>query len=393
MKHLEKPIKNVAIVYPYFALYRLPVIKELMKSTDATYTLVSDSKSINDVKLINPDLANKSLANGGLNWKFVKSKWIYKEAILWQSGLLTLLRKEKFDSVIFLGNAYYLSTWFATFYLKLTGKKVYQWTHGVISTKMGLKWKFRKVFYGLSDGILLYGHKAKNVMAENGFPERKLHVIYNSTGTTDDLIKKNEITLEEKNNTKQQLFKHPDLPIIIFVGRLTYVKKLNQILEAAHILAEEDFKINVLFVGEGEAKKDLESLAQSLNLADYCHFYGACFKKEELELLFNISSLCVSPGEVGLTAMSALGNGIPVLSHDDFNYQMPEYEAIEPGLNGMLFKRNSISDLALKTKQWIVENKDTPEELMRNNCHKIIKEKYNAEYQAELINNILLDTK
>ena len=87
--------------------------------------------------------------------------------------------------------------------------------------------------------------------------------------------------------------------------------------------------------------------------------------------------------------MSALGNGVPVLSHDDFNYQMPEYEAIESGINGLLFKRNSISDLALKTKQWIIENRDTPEDLIRRNCKKIIKEKYNAEYQAKLINEIL----
>ncbi|GMN12031.1 hypothetical protein MTsPCn9_09360 [Croceitalea sp. MTPC9] len=391
MNHLDKTIKNVAIIYPYFALYRLPVLRELMKSTSIRYTLISDSDSGNDIKKIDPDIANKNLEDGGLRWKFIKNKWIYKEAILWQSGLLRLLQNEKFDDVIFLANAYYLSTWFATFYLKITGKKVYMWTHGVISTKKDWKWRLRKVFYGLSDGLMLYGHKAKAVMAKNGLPEKKLHVIYNSTGSIDDLIKKNEIPIETRNNTKQQLFKYPNLPIIIFVGRLTYVKRLSQILEAAQILIEEDFKVNVLFVGDGEARKDLESLAQSLNLTDYCHFYGSSFKKEELELLFNISSLCVSPGEVGLTAMSALGNGTPVISHDDFNYQMPEYEAIEPGVNGMLFKRNSISDLALKTKQWIVENRDTPEELMRSNCNKIIREKYNAEYQAELINTILLN--
>lgn len=393
MNPLEKPKKNVAIIYPYFALYRLPVLRELMKSPNVNYTMISDPISSNDIKKIDPELADKNIADGGLPWKFVKNRWLYKEAILWQSGVLGLLRKEKFDAVIFLANAYYLSTWFATFYLKIKGKKLYMWTHGVVTTKKDWKWKLRKFFYGLGAGVLLYGHKAKAVMANNGFPERKLHVIYNSTGSINDLIKKNKIPIEKKNQTKQQLFKYPDLPIIIFVGRLTYVKKLDQILQATRILNEEDFKVNVLFVGDGEARKDLENLAQSLNLSDYYHFYGPCFKKEELELLFNISSLCVSPGEVGLTAMSALGNGIPVLSHDDFNYQMPEYEAIEPGINGMLFKRNSISDLALKMKQWIIENKDTPEAVMRSNCHKIIREKYNAEYQAELINTIMLNDK
>ncbi|MGW9686009.1 glycosyltransferase [Flagellimonas sp. 2504JD1-5] len=390
MNHLNKPTKKVAIIYPYFAHYRLPVIRELLKSPNFNYTLVSDPISSNDIKKINPDLANKDVLDGGLKWKFVKNRWVYKEAILWQSGLLRLLRKEKFDSVIFLANAYYISTWVATFYLRLTGKKVYMWTHGVITKKKDWKWTLRKTFYGLSDGVLLYGHKAKAVMTKNGFPEKKLHVIYNSTGTIDNLVSKNEISFDKRTQFKRQLFKYPDLPIIIFVGRLKYVKKLDQILHATHLLVEENFKINVLFVGDGEARKDLENLTQSLNLNDYCHFYGACFKEEELENLFGISSLCVSPGEVGLTAMSALGNGIPVLSHDDFNFQMPEYEAIIPGVNGFLFKRNSISDLALKTKQWIEEHRDTSEELMKDNCKKIIREKYNAEYQAKLINAVLL---
>ena len=143
MKHFEKPKKNVAIVYPYFALYRLPVLQELMKSTAFNYTLISDPISSNDIKKINPVIASTKVGDGGLPWKFVKNRWLYKEVFLWQSGLLRLLRKEKYDAVIFLGNAYYLSTWFATFYLRLTGKKVYQWTHGVISTKKGWKWKLR----------------------------------------------------------------------------------------------------------------------------------------------------------------------------------------------------------------------------------------------------------
>ena len=389
MRHLDKPTKNVALVYLYFAHYRLPVIRVLIKSPQFHYTLISDPISGNDIKKISPDLAIRDTKDGGLDWKFVKNRWIYKEALLWQSGLLKLLREKKYDAVIFLGNAYYLSTWLSIFYLKLKGEKTYMWTHGVISKKKGWKWTLRKVFYGLSDGVLLYGHKAKEVMIENGFPERKLHVIYNSTGTVDDLIKKNEVSIQSKNKTKKQLFKHPDLPVIIFVGRLTFVKKLDQILQATKVLFDDNFKINVLFVGDGEARKDLENLAKTLGLSDYCHFYGACFEERELEKLFAISNLCVSPGEVGLTAMSALGNGIPVLSHDDFNYQMPEYEAIEAGVNGLLFKRNSIPDLALKINQWIVENRDMPEELIAQNCKKIIKEKYNAEYQAELINKIL----
>ena len=67
-----------------------------------------------------------------------------------------------------------------------------------------------------------------------------------------------------------------------------------------------------------------------------------------------------------------------------------EIMSIVPGLNGLLFEHNSIPDLARKIKQWIKENEDTPTELIRNNCYQVIRDKFNSEYQAKLINEIVL---
>ena len=93
MNNLDKPLKSVAVVYPYFAHYRLPVIQELMKSTEIDYTLISDSDSGSDIKTINPDLANKNVEDGGLRWKFVANKWFLTNTILWQQGILSPFKK------------------------------------------------------------------------------------------------------------------------------------------------------------------------------------------------------------------------------------------------------------------------------------------------------------
>ena len=53
-------------------------------------------------------------------------------------------------------------------------------------------------------------------------------------------------------------------------------------------------------------------------------------------------------------------------------------------------KRNSVSDLAFTIRKWIDEHKDISHEVIKNNCYKIIKEKYNSTYQATLINEIIL---
>lgn len=389
MNNLDKSLKSVAVIYHYFALYRYSVLNELMKAKHINYTFFSSRTSGNDIKTINPDYANRAIVDGGLRWKFIRNKWFFKERFLWQKGIIGLALKGNFDAFILLGNVYFISTWIAAMIIRFRGKKVYFWTHGVTSNEKGLKWLIRKALYNISDGLLLYGNGAKSVIQNNGF-KKEIHVIYNSLGTAEDIIISNEITNDRRINIKNELFQEPNLPIIIFVGRLTYYKKLDQILEASRNLADEDFKINILFVGDGPALKSLEDLAKSLNLSEYCNFYGPCYDNKELELLFDISSICVSPGEVGLTAMTSLGNGTPIITHDDFNFQKPEYEAIIPGVNGLFFKRNSVPDLAFTIKQWIDEHKNISDEVIKNNCHKIIKEKYNSTYQATLINEIIL---
>ena len=57
---------------------------------------------------------------------------------------------------------------------------------------------------------------------------------------------------------------------------------------------------------------------ENLNLQDQIWFYGACYDESKLgELIFN-ADLCVSPGNVGLTAVHSMGYGTPVITHNNF---------------------------------------------------------------------------
>lgn len=383
-------ITKIAIVYHYAAYYRLGIFQELMNLKDIEYTLISDEYSGNNIKTIDVNLAKKAKNRGGLNWKFVSNKWFFGQKFLWQSGLFSILKKNKYDAVIFLGNIYYISTWVALFYLKIKKRKIYFWTHGVTSSEKGLKWFMRKTFYNLSDGLLLYGNEAKKVMVKNGFPEKKLFVIYNSLNYKKQLEYRETITEEIVDNLKSSLFKEPSIPLIVFVGRLTQQKKLNMLIEASEKLHKQNFKINTLFVGDGDIKQELKNIVNSHNLNEYFNFYGACYDELELSKLISSADICVSPGEVGLTAMTSLGYGTPVISHNDFNFQMPEYEAIIPGLNGDLFERGSVSDLSEKIKKWILNNQSSSRQEIRLKCFKIIDEKYNPVVQSEIINSILI---
>jgi glycosyltransferase involved in cell wall biosynthesis len=81
--------------------------------------------------------------------------------------------------------------------------------------------------------------------------------------------------------------------------------------------------------------------------------------------------------------MHALAYGIPVITHDNPDLQMPEWEAIKPGVTGALFRYGDSRDLARIIKEWL--ERDTPHEQVRANCYEIIDRYYNATYQTKMI--------
>jgi len=377
-------MNKIAIVYHYLAHYRLPVFRELMKVNNNEYHIISDKETTNGILGIKPELSTIDVENGGLRWTFVKNVW-FKERFLWQKGLFKTIKKEDFDEIILLGNIYYISSWIAAIYFKLKKKKVSFWTHGVTSNEKGLKWSIRKLFYSLADNVYLYGENAKKIMIQNGFPKHKLKVIYNSLDYDKQIVLRKKLNDNLIKKTKKELFTS-NLPLLVFVGRLTKQKKLDLIIKAVNSLKENGIRVNTLIIGKGPASDELKTLVNQLDLNNHFNFYGPCYDDEILSQLIGSADICISPGEIGLTAMTALGYGTPVISHSEFNYQMPEYEAIIPKFNGDLFKHNDLNDLTEKINSWIIFSSNTNRQKIQENCFKIIDEKYNPKNQVRLIN-------
>ena len=112
-------------------------------------------------------------------------------------------------------------------------------------------------------------------------------------------------------------------------------------------------------------------------------FYGACYDElENATLLYN-ADLCVSPGNVGLTAMHALTFGTPVITHNNFPMQMPEYEAVINGKTGMFFSYNDVNNLAQTINKWMTTSKSRDE--IRESCYNVIDDKYNPHKQIDIL--------
>lgn len=318
--------------------------------------------------------------------KRVKNIWIKKKVLFWQSGVLGIALKSDYSVIIFLGDCYCLSTWLSAVICRFRGIRVVFWGHGIYGNESKLKLIFRKYFYRLAHQHLLYERRAKKLMVAQGLQSDDLYVVFNSL----DYDRHKVLREQYRELTKQKVypfFKAPNLPTLVFIGRLTKQKKLEMLVHAANEINSKKMVVNLVFIGNGSERGKLEKLGNIGGDDKWLHFVGDCYSDEEIGRYLAVSDLCVSPGNVGLTAIHSLSFGTPVCTHSNLKNQMPEVEAIIDGYNGFYFKENDVSDLVEGIKKWLSTNTDR--EILRERCFEVIDTYYNPDYQLAVFNRVV----
>jgi glycosyltransferase involved in cell wall biosynthesis len=134
-------------------------------------------------------------------------------------------------------------------------------------------------------------------------------------------------------------------------------------------------------IGTGQESENLREQARKAGLDDHILWIGEVYDEHELAPWFLSSTVLVHPGAIGLTLMHAFGYGIPVVTHDDFEFQMPEIAAFEDGINGLLFANNNAAELAT-TISGLIKNRQLPAR-MGSAALNTVKSKYNTAAMAQ----------
>lgn len=300
----------------------------------------------------------------------------------WQVGSIKLVFKE-YTKYIITGEPYCLSTWIILLMCKLLGKQTYLWTHGWYGKETAVRRIIKKIFFGLSSKVLLYGNYAKKLMIKEGFNQNKLIVVYNSINddenyTYREYLKKSSIYTEKfKNN----------FPVLIYIGRLQKKKKIELLLEAMKILDNKGKYLNLIIIGKEVEEIGLEKIIKEKKLQNHVWLFGESYSEEILSNLIYNADLCVSPGNVGLTAIHSMIYGTPVVTHNNFKNQMPEFESIIKGETGDFFTEGSATDLAYVIEKWLF-NKEYNRDHIRNNCYYSVDSFYNSNIQIKILDSI-----
>ncbi len=366
---------KICQIYNSAAHYRESIFTLIDREFDCDYVF---GESLGDIKQMDTSKFRGNVTK-------VKNLFLGK-GFYWQPGVQSFLNN-KYDAYLMLGDTHCLSTLLFCIRAKLTGRsnRIYFWTHGWYGKESRMERWLKKWFFSMAGGgIFLYGNYAKELMIKEGIDAEKLHVIHNS------LAYEHQMIIRQHLNPENVYLRHfaNNAPNLMFVGRLTMEKKLDMVLRCMAQLKHQGNEFNLTLIGDGVMRKDLEQLAEELGLQQNLWFYGACYDEQMLGQLIYNADLCVSPGNVGLTAMHAMMFGTPVLTHDDYSYQMPEFEAIHDGITGTFFHRDDIQSLAGAIIRWIGDKADKREEV-RQACFHEIDTQWTPQFQIDVLKTYL----
>jgi L-malate glycosyltransferase len=166
---------------------------------------------------------------------------------------------------------------------------------------------------------------------------------------------RNGIDLEGKSvridrwRTRKDLGIDSETCLIGTVGRLTPVKGIPYLLEAATILVRQGAKVKILVVGEGGIRQDLIAQTHSLRIADNVVFLG---HREDTDVLLQA---------MDIFALPSLSEGIPMALLEAMAASRPIVasrvggipEIIEDGVDGYLVEPMDVNNLAERCRQLI----------------------------------------
>ncbi|MBZ4043048.1 glycosyltransferase [Flavobacterium hibisci] len=248
-----------------------------MKSKKIEFTIYSGIDSEIDIKKIDVSLSILPIDSGGLRWKFLKNKWLFKNKFLWQFDLIKVVLSEDYDSFIFLGSPYHISTWIAAMIARLRRKKVFYWMHGVYKDKITLIDYLKLfVFYKIANGFFLYGNRSFEILNKYRIkPAENINIIYNSLDYKKSFEFRKEIEQIEIFDYRVKYFNDKTTPIIVFIGRLNYTKRLDMLIEAQDNLRNKYKKnfFNILIIGDGEEMLNLVELSKKKEVRKKYFFF------------------------------------------------------------------------------------------------------------------------
>lgn len=144
-----------------------------------------------------------------------------------------------------------------------------------------------------ADRVVTVSYAMRDHLISIGYPSEKISVCWN--GCDPDRYNPEKISPEPVEKLKARYGVKPNEKAVLFVGRLTWVKGVHNLIEAFPTVLKEFPETRLVILGKGEDYDDLLRLTRRLEIGDRVIFRSEWVPEEERIEHYAMADACVFP--------------------------------------------------------------------------------------------------
>ncbi|MCW4019528.1 MAG: glycosyltransferase family 4 protein [Candidatus Bathyarchaeota archaeon] len=159
-----------------------------------------------------------------------------------------------------------------------------------------------------ADRIITVSYAMQRDLIQHGWPQNKLSMVWN--GVDAERYDPSKINQDDVKRIRDMYGVPQDWSMLLYVGRLTWVKGVRNILQALPTVLKEFPNTKLVILGKGEEQRDIVETAERLNIKNNVVYRFDFVPESERILHYAAADICVFPstyepfGIVSLEAMS-----------------------------------------------------------------------------------------
>ncbi len=164
------------------------------------------------------------------------------------------------------------------------------------------------------DRIITVSYSMQEDLARHGWPKSKISVVWN--GVDPERYNPRKCKKGAVKRIRHKYGIQDDECMLFFLGRLTWVKGVRNLVQAMPLILEEYPKTKLVILGKGEEQTDILEMARRLGIEDnvVCHFEFV--PEDERILHYAASDVCIFPSiyePFGIVSLEAMSMAKPIV--------------------------------------------------------------------------------
>jgi glycosyltransferase involved in cell wall biosynthesis len=166
-----------------------------------------------------------------------------------------------------------------------------------------------------ADRIITVSYAMQQDLIKHGWPQSKISVVWN--GVDAERYNPSKVQQEDVKKIREKYGIPKDWNMLLFVGRLTWVKSVRNLLQAMPLVLKEYPNTMLVILGKGEEQTDIVETADRLGIKDKVVYRFDFVNENERILHYAAADVCVFPSiyePFGIVSLEAMALEKPVVA-------------------------------------------------------------------------------